>query len=560
MPDLITKIPIGFNLDGYDIINSAEQNSAPNAFSVGGTAGGIMGGVDANWEGGLVDKRWVADTSLKQVQVQTTVFQSAPLQYTADGKKYYGEVYDGIDDYSYTGTGSYTGNPTGHGCIGARLRANDINDCQSGKLSKTLQTWAESLEKSESGRKDFYCGVAIVPQTIVAYLQHFYNINVSGQQIVDVAKKKILCVEVLFNTGGTQGKAYRLKVVDSACGANSKQGTPNTVIRRMYCEYDLLDIMTAVLLLNDFSDVARVISPELNLVVNNGDLVFPWASAGYNYKKGQIPGYGPQGIAGLGLVYESKPGTQISGSFVQYRTKVHTSDGKQAVARARYFVDPENKETALSIIPNLPDEFFQTNYTDRATTYFNSLANLSNAGTMSEKIRLMAEQCSGVIANAYTANNPYYYGNGQFTALPAGNSFKYTINKYIDCDSFVDWILTELGIKQGPPGSISSRKRASQWTPGLLNQYLVSGYIATDLGTDISKAVPGDILIWGKRNSHHAAIFAGLKGSRLTEYGIGLPKYVGRGTPPDPEFVAQPHNTMGTTDLSYIIRIGQRQV
>ena len=548
MPDLISRIPIGFNLDGYDFLNSSEASASPTAFS--------SGGIDANWEGGLVDDRWVADTSLKQIQVQVTNFQSAPLQYISEGKKYYGEIYDGVDDYSYTGTGAFTGNPTGKGCIGARLGTKDINDCQNGKLSTTLQTWSESLAQSESGRKDFYCGVAIAPKTIVDYLSHFYNLNVTGQQVVDIAKKKILCVEVLFNMTGTQGKAYRFKVVDAASGADSSGGTKGTMNHGMYYDYDVLDIMTAILLLNDFSEICTFTSKELNLVVNQGDLNFPWASAGYNYKKGQIPGYGPASLAGLGLVYESKAGTQISGSRALFKTKGLTHDRQHNIARARYFVDPENKETAKNIIPNLPDEFFQTNYSNKATAYFNTtpLTNYNSIGDLvkdyAAKIMLYGKYLKEMKKPMVWGSCKLSKNTNQGTTTNIGTT-PYYIPAYrstggkCNCDAFVNWVLLEGGITNDV--NLQSEE-ARNWTAAMLNGRLNPGYSAIKV-PDITQAQPGDILVYDYKNGKgHCAIFDSLSGASISGYGMGNDEKCGGNT-------TIPGGEPSTKSLKEIIRI-----
>lgn len=552
MPEILSKIPIGFNLEGYDFVQQSTE-----------TAPSVFGGVDATWEGGLVDDRWVSDESLKQVQVQVTNYQSAPLQYEADGKKYYGEARDGQDNFSDNGQARFSG-PGGDGLIGAQLHPHDINDCTGGKLSKKLQTWAENLNTSEKGRKDFYCGVAIATKAVADYLNYFYKIGTDGNKVTALAEKKILCVEMLFNTMGSQGRAFRFKIVDCLSSGNSTAATKGTINHGQFCEYDVIDMMTPLLLLKDHSEIAYFKSGTLNEVVNEGVLTFPWASAGYNYKKAQIPGYGPTGIASLGLTHESKAGVIFQG-YAKFKIKTQTKGGL-GIARARYFVDQENAEIAKSVIPNLPDDFFRTNYADKGTAYFNisPMANYSSVGAKladyGSKIMRYARYLRG-------KGSPMRYGGGgelqrkdtqpkEDTATVDNATGKYYIpmwrinNGVCDCDVFVNWVLLESGITSN--ASIGASHSANQWNANMLNQYLNPGYKAVAV-PDITQAETGDILVYGRgKTSSHAAIFDSYTGGAITGYGFGtLKKASGNSTIPCGE--------PASSDLIAIIRIGQSQ-
>lgn len=561
MPEILSKIPIGFNLEGYDFVQTSTTETASTPF----------GGVDANWtNSSLVNNRWVADETLKQVQVQTTCFQSAPLIYAADGKRYYGEVQDSADnksefDYSNSGTTAFAG--TGAGSIGATLFAHDINDCYDGKLSKKLQVWADNISRAESGRKDFYCGIGIATATVADYLNHFYNLNIPIEKGHELASTRVLCAEVLFNTTGTQGKAYRFRVVDCANrDPKSRAGTAGTDNRGMHYYYDVLDVMIALLLLNDMSELCSFSSSQLRLTVNQSeDLKFPWASAGYNYKKAQIPGYGPKGIAELGLTFESKAGATIKGDHGLWKTQGKTPDGIHAIARARFFVDPENADRAKKAIPNLPDEFFKTNYSDRGIAIFNT----ATPQSFSSINQLIATKASEIMEYAHylrAIGRPMKWGNGSLTkqTQPAHtiqlDKQTYHIPQWqcggtCDCDSFVNWVLLECEITNDSNIHNSNDKikwsgGAKDWSAAMLNGRINAGYKAITI-PDISQAEAGDILIYDYGNGKgHAAIFDSFSGGSITGYGMGTDdKAGGKSTIPASE--------PSTKSLKEIIRIGK---
>lgn len=551
MPDIISKIPIGFNLEGYDFVQTSTTDTAGNT---------IAGGVNANWSDAILDQgRWLTDTKLKQVQVQITCFQSAPLQYTHEGKKYYGEVQDKADTtgdhpYSITGEASFAG--CGIGAIGAILYPPDINNCVNGKLSTRLQEWANNLDRAESRRKDFYVGAAIAVKTLADYLNHFYNLGIDGKVADKLAQKGIVCAETLFNTGGSQGKAFRIRVVDAASRENSTRGTAKTFNHQgQYYQYDVLDINIALLLTNDFSEIATINSKELNETVNQGNLVFPWASSSYNYKKAQIPGYGPKGIAELGLVYESKLGTIINGDRLVFKTKALTDNKEHHIARVRFFVDPENKDIAKSVIPNLPDEFFQTNYSDRATAFFTAASDASQYSSVGFAIVDKSQQ---IMMNAvgkgyvYAIENGVQKGSPILQAAPAGRTLKYmaiakpyTSTIYVDCDSFVNWALLEAGLTTN---TNLHNGKAGEWTTQKVAQSLEPGYKAIEI-SNITQAEPGDILIYGKGVSH-AAVFDKLEGGSIKGYSFGTQSKANGRAETD-----LPVGEMASSNLSHIIRI-----
>lgn len=526
MPDVVSKIPIGFNLDGYDFVSKSNTESSSFA----------MSGVDAAWSGGLTDNRWVSDESLKQVQFECTNFQSVPLIYiNQEGKKQYVILSDrtGYED----GVGT-----SGDSAYGGSIYA----DCKLASKN-VLEAWSEKNKKFNGGASDeFSVGVGICPVTLANYINHFYNLPMDVNRAEKLAQTHALCVEVLYNTSETQGKALRLKVVDSSGQGGGYQGSYNRTGGWKYA-YDVLDTMGAVMVTNAFDGIATMPNTKLGLL-NGSELYFPWKDQSYNYKTGTIPGYSPTALMSLGLIDSEEKVPLCSVGFKSH----HTVQG-HALARGRFFADEGDSDKIRKVIPDIPDDFFKTNYADGSMADFNvSLVGISDAA---ERIRIMAKTLSGNIANQH-----FYYGNGSFIADDSGK-FKYkSKNNTIDCDTFVDWVLTEAGIKTTPAGSIGAGIKARDWTADRINREIASGYKAVDIGTDVSNAQVGDILIWGKGSLSHAGIFGGLTNSKVTEYGMGWWTYTGRtaDSPHSPTTAkTQPHNSMSPSGLSRIIRIAK---
>ena len=230
-------------------------------------------------------------------------------------------------------------------------------------------------------------------------------------------------------------------------------------------------------------------------------------------------------------------------------------NGKQNIARVRFFVDPGDKEIAKSVIPNLPDDFFQTNYSDHGTAYFTATLDASQYASVGFAIENASKR---IMMNALGKGYVYAIKNGEtkgspiLQAAPAGNSLKYTAihapytnTIYVDCDSFVNWALLEAGLTQNT--NLHSGA-ASSWTTQKVAQSLVPGYKAIEIN-DITQAEAGDILIYGKGASH-AAIFGKLVGGSIQGYSFGTQsKANGR------QEADLPVGEMASSALSHIIRI-----
>lgn len=352
MPELSSKIAIGFGLEGYTI-KSTKETSGGVALSGGGggeysgSSGGGYGGVNVGWSDAELDEdRWLKDTSLKQLVVQTTIFQSCPLKYTNDsGQVEYINFVDGVDEYDQLGGTAY---------------GTSIGGMIDSSLSR-LKKWESALKTA--GKTDFDMGCGICPRTLIDYLNHFYNLNLDMKSIAPICR--IMNVEMLCNTGGASGKAFRLKVVDSSGPNNGCKNTNN--VQGQHYQYDVIDINTAILLTSNLSEVVKLADVNGKGPINGGKYEFPWKDAVYDYKTGTIPGYSPTAILGFSnqkFETGSDLGSYKHGvipKYLNFSSNAHTKGGI-AIARARFFIDEKDRAKAQQLIPNCPDELFKTNY------------------------------------------------------------------------------------------------------------------------------------------------------------------------------------------------------
>lgn len=532
-PTATSIIPIGFGLSGYEFMaKKDEQNAASKSFDVG-----IGVGMDAIWGGGLVEDRWVADEKLKQVQVQVTMFQAAPMIYNCDGEKLYGEMTDYVDDHSDIGGAAFGG---GEGSAGARLTREDINGCQGGQMSPRLKQWQSNISQSESGRKEFYMGAGMCPYTLCHYLEHFYGISVDFLTAQRLCEKKCVNVEAVFNTTGSNAKAYHIRVVDSSGKRGFKGGQNN--VKGQVIDYDILDLTMGMMMTKTFSDIITFTHKNFGNVNGGGKLEFPWYDKGYDYKRACVPGYSPEGIAQLGLNFKNMDAVFNPVGHCVWHTQGRTQHGAQPIARVRYFVDPNMQDKARSVIPNLPDEFFTTNYANLgAAEWASGSIDLSQFSDTSQLMIGVADKLAASIrgSHAFHYGGPYLRPSGQpFPTFTSGNGC-------VDCDGYVNWVLLEAGIVNNTGLCNIS---AAQWTASHINKSIINGYQAVDIGRDITKAIPGDIMVFGLDGAHHCGIYVRGAGSSLVEYGMGNE---GRVTGSK----SMPGGTWGTNKLARIIRI-----
>lgn len=495
MPEIVSKIPIGFNLDGYDFL----QRSDSGASTFDGTSG-----VDAAWGGGLEDNRWVADKSLKQVQFECTHFQSVPLIHiNQEGKKEYVVLSDAtglVDKVGDTGDSAYGGSI--------------FADC---KLTNTevFNKWAKKNRDYNGGNcDDFTCGCGICPITLRDYLNHFYNLGIGQDKAEALCQTHALCVEVLYNVSVSQGRALRVKVVDSS-GNTGYQGSLNNSGGWNY-SYDVLDTMAAVLLSSDFKDVAVFNNTKYG-ILNGDELYFPWKDKRYNYRTGTIPGYSVTELQNLGL----EATDHTVGATASLGWKSHYTVGQQhnAVARGRFFAEQTDRDKILRVIPEMPNDFFVTNYTEGAVANYNTSIDLSQYSSISAAIADTAKKIfSEYINYPNPQSHPLHYIHADVGLTRVGDNFpKYIPQNGINCDAFVNWVLLEAGVTNDT--GFGDRTTASDWSANNLSTILIPGYKVVSF-QDISQAEAGDILVYISPNSH-CAIFDRLENGSVKGYGMG---------------------------------------
>lgn len=500
-------IPIGFGLEGYQI-----KNNSINATGADGTVlgeGGANGTISAWNDIGYDEDRWVSDKDLKQVVMQCTFYQSVPLKYSNGGDITYLNLLDGIDRWDYTGEAAYST------CIGGTI-ADDM---------RSVNDWANKL----NGR-DFDAGCAICATTLAHYLNHFYGMSETTQTARKLLSKRIVNAEVLYNIGTGQGKAFRLKVVDTTGDVGYKGGGNNC--KGQVVVYDVLDNNMSVLLTRGFEDVIRWNS-NLGLV-NGGTLDFPWKDVVYDYKTGTIPGYNPNAIKEW--TSRSFGKLDIKADSCGVWSSKSDNGHRQPIARVRFFVDESDLGTARSVMPNLPDEFSKCNYENGAISAMTGGINLDGYSSVGSAIYDMAMKISNWCQQDSAAKGKWTYSKdasdgASNAARPATYLSQYGwkyepvsgVQWKMCCGSYVWWVLAELGITKG--GSVYG-SRAAEMNPDNVQKNLASGYKAISVGRDTANLQQGDILVFGLNGNSHTAIYDKMSGAKIVEYGMGATKWM----------------------------------
>lgn len=528
------KIAIGFGLSGYQTKTSDASSSS--AMGAGGYA-------TASWsDAETVGDRYIKDDTLKQILVQITCFQSAPLrwQHPTDGTTYI-NCYDNVDSFS-----------------------DSINGFSNRIIGCTMDPQLEKAKEAESklNGKDFDSGYAICWQTLSAYLNHFYNLNVGREKIYGsngLLGSGLVKAELFINTGGGEGRAIRLCPVDSAGNSGYKGSScfPGPHIAK----YDKFDINVSLTLTKAFEGVVKTYSSKHKCPINTGQLDFPWKDSEYDWRTGKIIGYNPKEmLSWKGKNKFGKANDTPADCDIIFTSKVNTNefrngrDVSKPLARVRFFTD--NLEAARQIVPGLPDEFAKTNYTEGATAAFNANDDASNYSTIGGLIVNKAQELKAFMAteNSKSSSSVFYYNMVSNSASPCNIPnwrFNYYPNKdfsnrrAVCCGSFVSWVLGISGIcKDGVvtlPTSVST-------TPNSIKNLLKPEYDVRDIGSNISQAMRGDVLVFAGGGAHHLAIFDRFENGRIYEWGAG-----GNSSINSPN--ATPSSSKNQSNLKYIIRI-----
>lgn len=440
----------------------------PGFMGVGGSAftGGIVGMGDVQLDG-----NFVTDRSLKQAAMPMTVFQSFPVQ-LPDG------TYTMVSDQTSTSDGA----GTNKGGLSQVLNGG-ICGCPDGFNESILTGMQPKVTNFKVGAS---CSAKFGQQ----YLQYFYPEVQWGAK--DFSKMKVrgyICAEVVCPISATEGKVIRVKMVD--------EGPVHKVA---------IDIMGAFCMLDSYKDIFSVYGKinGKNETIDNTTYKFPFASAGYDYINGEIPGYGPT------QMLELRKNVKINTAFSKYGGSTKggaTNNVGHAITRVRFFIDQSHKEAAEKVIGHpLPEDIFKTNYDGEIVqlTPVGMGAPLTNVDNSTLAGRIIN---AGIKVGQYCHNNGFKYSwDGRtLNTAPAGSGMAVVAKSSTDCSAGVWWILAEAGFLKKPtgwpPNTVFFRKNFSS--------SLVDGISVVEVS--INQIQPGDIILWdrGRSQGNHIAIYSG---------------------------------------------------
>lgn len=303
------KIKFSIGLD-----NIASANAAGGSSTMSTAIGGGLGGH-------IERDGYVSDASLKQIGVKLTTFNNVPLM--GPDKKYHLAYDEGL-----------VGGAAGDLCAGRHSHP------QSWEESKM-----EAVKTALNGGSNFKVGGSWSFNLWgEEYFKHFYpDLGLTKSEIFAIRNKYLLNIELIIPTGGGQGKALRMKVVDD--GPNEKDTSSGLWI---------IDVMVAFAMLNEVKDI---FTPSTSSIpnLNASEYTFEQGSATYDFLTGEIPGYGPDKM--IEIIKNNNHGESIN-------LKGFGVNGLQGECRAKFFIDPSHREQAEKIVnKKLPDELFTCNAT-----------------------------------------------------------------------------------------------------------------------------------------------------------------------------------------------------
>lgn len=547
------KISIGFGLEGYVI--ESKQSPIPTSVSTAGMSG-YGGTVEVNGD-------YVVDDSLKQGFYRITFFQTFPLSYNENGIEKWVSfkdmtaLLDGSESFSgglslgqeltCPDLGPSYVTASNRDSSNIRHGAQEANTYTTMHLKKIISNLKSFYENKKIGNgKDFVNGVALsTVNTTVPYFNHFYpSLGITKEKVWALRNRGLLNVEVVFRWGSQEkGRAFRFKVVDD--------GPPAAT----------LDLMGVILATNPFNTFTKFSGQRGGKQISDAlreGYSFPFSNEQYDYKSGVIPGYGPQWLMDTCL---KEMTTEITGTA---RTTFYENLGNKV--RVRIFIDEDRKGEALSLVPNLPDEIFKTNYQEGEETSFGTSTSkielsddvnaniLKVAAHLDQFIKNTNKQKANTFTYGHTSGNSGCAGGGQFVKkatqqqvdpiwlgydgewifLPnnASDGFKL----HTDCSHYVTWVLNECQI-------ISSNYQYGTATmPSGMSFQPGYKYIKLNSVGDI---MPGDLLLWKTNGRHHAGI-AAQQGNNSLHYGMGATSYMTN--------TANPHNDPSASEFYRIVK------
>ena len=477
MPD---GIPFSIGLEALP----ADALRQPTAMAGGGGAGGMGGGFgDMGMMGGAsfmgstvglgavqTDGDFITDQSLKQAYIPMTVFQSFPVK-LPDG------TYTMVSDQTSTADGA----GTNLGGLAVSLNGG-IAGCPDGFNESILNGMKDKVP-------NFKVGASCSTKFGTQYLKYFYpDVQWGERDFGKLKSRLLLCAEVVCPISSTEGKPIRIKMCDEGP-----------------CHKNAIDVMGAFCMLSNYADIFKVYGKinGKNENIDNTTYQFPFKDAGYDYVKGEIPGYGPEGMLQL------KQNVKVTTAFSRYGGSTkggETNNIGHAMTRVRFFVDPSQKADAEKLLGHpIPDEFCKTNYDGE-------VVQIGGGMSMAGMVNVDNSSLAGMIMNAglrvgqYCSSHGFKYSwDGRtLSNAPAGSGMKIVAKSSTDCSAGVWWILGEAGLLKNPTG----------WPPNTVffrknfQSSFVDGVGLVEV--DISQLQPGDIVLWdrGKSQGNHIAIYA----------------------------------------------------
>ncbi len=471
MPD---GIPFSIGLEALP----ADALRQPTAMGGGGVGGmGMMGG--ASFMGGTIglgavqtDGDFITDQSLKQAYIPMTVFQSFPVK-LPDG------TYTMVSDH--TGKGDDAGTNLGGLAV---------------SLNRGIAGCPDNFNKSIlNGMKDkvpnFKVGASCSTKFGTQYLKYFYpDVQWGVNDFGTLKNRLLLCAEVVCPISSTEGKPIRIKMCDEG---------PWHV--------NAIDIMGAFCMLSNYADIFKVYGTinGKEEKLDNTTYQFPCKDAGYDYVKGEIPGYGPE------KMLEYSENVKETAAFSNYHGSTKGGETNRlghSMTRVRFFVDPSQKADAEKLLGHsIPDEFCKTNYDGE-------VVQIGGGMSMAGMVNVDNSSLAGMIINAglrvgqYCVSRGVKYGDARTLVKADPNKDKgmkiVARDLTTDCSGGVWWILAEAGLLKKP----------TEWPPATpfyrtnFQNKFVEGVGLVEV--DISQLQPGDIILWDRNKSenNHVAIYA----------------------------------------------------
>lgn len=209
--------------------------------------------------------------------------------------------------------------------------------------------------------------------------KHNYGYTHSGGYSGALLSRGCLWAEVEFPTSNTTAKVLKIRMVDVGPTHEGPR----------------FDVMGAFMAINDHRDAftlhARPKGGGSLQKIDGTNLAFSFQDCHYDYVKGEIIGYGPEGLykkfypGSNQLFADAKSVCDWDNSYTAYYG--NTIGGPKspapqsfAIVRVRFFIDQSAKEKAEKIIgTTIPTELMQVNYTESAIPQPPAQTNTQNA-------------------------------------------------------------------------------------------------------------------------------------------------------------------------------------